>query len=209
MTAGLVLPASFYQRPVIEVARNLLGKRLVRIINNQRISGLIFETEAYDGEQDQACHARSGRTNRNSVMYGEAGRAYVYFTYGMHWMLNCVCGPVGYPAAVLIRALIPLEGLDVIAIHREGIAEKDWCSGPARLTRALAISRECNNLDLTDAKGGLFIEDHLQIPGEQIMSTPRIGIQFAGEPWVSLPWRFVVKASFRLTTRESNESTRY
>ncbi len=203
MTEGSPLPVSFYQRPVIEVARDLLGKKLVRRLNDMKISGIICETEAYDGEQDQACHARSGKTNRNSVMYGRAGRAYVYFTYGMHWMLNCVCGPETYPAAVLIRALIPLEGLELIAQHREGIAEKDWCSGPARLTRALAIDKDCNDTDLTTVDGGLYIQDHLTISDEHINRTPRIGIQYAGEPWISLPWRFVLKDSSSLVKRES------
>ena len=92
-----------------QVARDLLGQRLVRLLNGQRVSGLILEAEAYDGESDLACHARSGRTERNSMMYGDAGHAYIYFTYGMHWMLNCVCGPAGYPAAVLLRAILPLE----------------------------------------------------------------------------------------------------
>jgi len=195
LTAQSPLPASFYKRPVTTVARELLGKKLVRLLNHRRISGMICETEAYDGEQDQACHARSGRTQRNAVMYGNPGHAYVYFTYGMHWMLNCVCGPVDYPAAVLVRALIPLEGLDLIASHREGIAEKDWCSGPARLTRALCIDRQFNGSDLTVKNSELFIEDFRQISDDLVQTTPRIGIQYAGEPWVSLPWRFLIQNS--------------
>lgn len=201
MTLQSALPASFYQRPVIAIARDLLGKKLVRILDNRRVSGVICETEAYDGEQDQACHARSGRTQRNTVMYGNPGHAYVYFTYGMHWMLNCVCGPVDYPAAVLIRALIPLEGLDMIASRREGIEEKNWCSGPARLTRALSIDRQFNGCDLTNDKNELFIEDYRQIPDEHIQATPRIGIQYAGEPWVSLPWRFLIQNFERIGMR--------
>jgi DNA-3-methyladenine glycosylase len=188
-----IVPAGFYQRPVLEVARELLGKRLVRQVEGARISGWICETEAYDGESDRACHARSGRTTRNSVMYGEAGRAYVYFTYGMHWMLNCVCGPEGYPAAVLVRALVPVEGLDFIARQRVGIARKDWCSGPARLTRAFSINRECNGASLTETTGNLYIEEGIAVPENQVARTPRIGIQYAGEPWVSNPWRFVVQ----------------
>jgi len=195
-----ILPASFYERPVVEVARNLLGKKLVRMINGRRTSGMICETEAYDGETDQACHARAGRTNRNSVMYGKAGQAYVYFTYGMHWMLNCVCGPIGYPAAVLIRSLIPLEGLEIIAGRRAGIRQADWCSGPARLTRALSIDRECNGLDLTVAQNGLFLETNMDIPDRHVKSTPRIGIQYAGEPWVSLPWRFIIQDHSQIST---------
>jgi DNA-3-methyladenine glycosylase len=195
-----ILPASFYERPVVEVARDLLGKKLVRIIDGRRVAGMICETEAYDGETDQACHARVGRTNRNSVMYGKAGQAYVYFTYGMHWMLNCVCGPLGYPAAVLIRSLIPLEGLEIIAGRREGIRQADWCSGPARLTRALSIERQCNGLDVTVAQNGLFLETYMNIPDRLVKSTPRIGIQYAGEPWVSLPWRFVIQDHSQIST---------
>jgi DNA-3-methyladenine glycosylase len=206
MSNGDPLPAAFYQRPVIEAARELLGKKLVRTIDGQRISGLICETEAYDGELDQACHAHSGRTVRNSVMYGRAGRAYVYFTYGMHWMLNCVCGPEDYPAAVLIRALIPLEGLDLISRQREGIQQKDWCSGPARLTRALGITKECNDCDLTEVSSGLFIEDYIQIPEDLVKRTPRIGIQYAGEPWVSLPWRFVIPDAAQFALKDNNDS---
>jgi DNA-3-methyladenine glycosylase len=183
----------FYRQPVQEAARDLLGKRLVRQINDQRISGWISETEAYDGETDRACHARSGPTLRNSVMYGEAGRAYVYFTYGMHWMLNCVCGNEGYPAAILIRALVPAEGLEYIASRREGIARKDWCSGPARLTRALSIDKDLNGIPLTDKSSGLYIEEGKAVPENRVTRTPRIGIQYAGEPWVSKPWRYVVQ----------------
>lgn len=193
MSSDGILPASFYLRPVLEVSRDLLGKKLVRLIDGCKISGIVCEVEAYDGENDLACHAHSGKTNRNSVMYGPAGRAYVYFTYGIHWMLNCVCGEEGYPAAVLIRALVPFEGLNVMAKNRKGIKPGDFCSGPARLTRAFAIAKECNNIDLTSAQSGLYLENFQTIPEQAVFRTPRIGIQYAGEPWVSLPWRFVVK----------------
>ena len=198
--AGSIISAAFYQQPVLEVARNLLGKKLVRYLDGKRISGMICEVEAYDGEQDQACHAHSGKTRRNAVMYGPAGRAYVYFTYGMHWMLNCVCGIEGYPAAVLIRAIYPLEGLTTIAILRNGIEPRNWCSGPARLTRALAIEKECNGADLTTSQSGLCLEHFQTIPEEAVEHTPRIGIQYAGEPWVNLPWRFVLSKSFQHST---------
>ncbi len=177
-----------------QAARGLLGQRLVRVVDGQRVSGLILETEAYDGESDQACHARSGRTERNAMMYGAAGHAYVYFTYGMHWMLNCVCGPVGYPAAVLLRAILPLEGLDFIAARRSGIAEKLWCDGPAKLTKALSIDKDQNGADLCSPKDEIFIEKGPEIPEKDVQRTPRIGIQYAGEPWLSQPWRFVVSA---------------
>ncbi|MDK2980459.1 MAG: DNA-3-methyladenine glycosylase [Chloroflexota bacterium] len=177
-----------------QVARELLGQRLVRLVDGQRVAGLILEAEAYDGESDLACHARSGKTERNAMMYGEAGHAYVYFTYGMHWMLNCVCGPAGYPAAVLLRAILPLEGLERIAARRAGIAEKLWCDGPAKLTKALSIDKNQNGADLCAQKDGLFIEKAPQIPEYLVQRTPRIGIDYAGEPWVSQPWRFIASA---------------
>jgi DNA-3-methyladenine glycosylase len=188
------LERDFYLRPVQQVARDLLGQRLVRLVDGQRVSGLILEAEAYDGESDLACHAHSGRTERNAMMYGEAGHAYVYFTYGMHWMLNCVCGSAGYPAAVLIRAILPLEGLEFIASRRAGIAEKLWCDGPAKLTKALSIDKHQNGADLCSQKDAIFIKKGPEIPEEDVRRTARIGIQYAGEPWVSQPWRFVASA---------------
>lgn len=200
MSSDNIITASFYLRPVLEVARDLLGKKLVRLIDGCLVSGMICEVEAYDGEKDQACHARSGKTNRNSIMYGPAGRAYVYFTYGMHWMLNCVCGEEGYPAAVLIRALVPVEGLDIMAKNRKRMKPRDFCNGPARLTQAFAISRECNNIDLTDPQSGLHLENFKTIPELAVSRTPRIGIQYAGEPWINLPWRFVVSEPYQFTS---------
>ena len=194
-----VLDRSFFIRPVQLVARDLLGCRLIRLIGGQRVGGLIIETEAYDGEEDQACHARSGQTARNAVMYAEGGRAYVYFTYGMHWMLNCVAGPAGYPAAALIRAIYPTDGFPFIASRRPGIVQKDWCSGPARLTKALAIDGSCNGADLCSQAGALSIEEGVPMPDNAVTTAPRVGIQYAPEPWRSQPWRFqVATASLRL-----------
>lgn len=178
--------------PVQRVARDLLGQLLVRTIAGERVSGLIIETEAYDGEEDQACHARSGKTRRNSVMYKEGGRAYIYFTYGIHWMLNAVCGQMDYPAAVLIRAILPVENLDFIRKRRAKITEKHWCDGPAKLTKALEIDGSMNGMDLCDAHSGLNILAREALPESIIHTSPRIGIQYAVEPWVSLPWRFFV-----------------
>jgi len=189
-----IIGRDFYLQPVQQAARALLGQRLVRLIDGERAAGIILETEAYDGEADQACHARSGLTERNRVMYGESGYAYVYFTYGMHWMLNCVCAPAGYPAAVLIRAILPVENIAFVQSQREGVIEKRWCDGPAKLTKALEIDRRLNGADLCDTRSGLFIEKGLVIPDEAVQQTPRIGIQYSGEPWVSLPWRYVVSA---------------
>ncbi|MCE1253448.1 MAG: DNA-3-methyladenine glycosylase [Anaerolineae bacterium] len=187
-----VLKAFFYERPVLTVARELIGKRLVRMVDGQRISGLIVEAEAYDGETDLACHARAGRTPRTETMYGPPGRAYVYFTYGMHWMLNCVCAHQGYPAAVLIRAILPLEGTAFISSRRPGRPAKDWCNGPAKLCQALEITGSLNGADLCLPDAELRIEEGLEVPDARVQRTPRIGIDLVPEPWRSQPWRFVV-----------------
>lgn len=192
MKTGIILERDFYLRSVQEAARDLLGQRLVRRIAGERISGIILEAEAYDGEEDLACHAHSGKTERNQIMYERGGLAYVYFTYGMHWMLNAVCGQAGYPSAVLIRAILPSENLEFISSRRQGIQEKHWCDGPAKLTKALAIDGSLNGIDLCEPGGDLTIEGGLDIPDEVVQSTPRIGIQYAGEPWVSKLWRFRV-----------------
>jgi len=175
---------------VIQVARDLLGRRLVRWLDGRRVSGFIVEAEAYDGETDLACHARAGRTPRTEVMYGPPGRAYVYFTYGMHWCLNCVCGPLGYPAAVLLRAIRPVEGLEIIAARRPGRLEAEWCNGPGKLTQALGIDGSLNSADLSAAAGGLWIEAGQPVEEDRVTVGPRVGIQNVPEPWRSQPWRF-------------------
>ena len=153
MPISICLPREFYARPTLSVARELLGMRLVRILEGVRLSGSIIETEAYIGETDLGCHAKAGQTRRNAIMYGPPGHAYVYFTYGMHWMLNAVTEREGFPAAVLLRAILPLEGQEVISLRRQG---RDSL-GPAKLTQALGIDGTSNGVDLTDARGGLWI----------------------------------------------------
>jgi DNA-3-methyladenine glycosylase len=195
MPAPVVLPQNFYLRPVIKVARDLLGKRLVRVIDGRRLSGTIIETEAYNGEEDQACHAHAGFTPRTKIMYGPAGHAYIYFTYGIHWMLNCVTGEVGFPAAVLIRALFPDDGLDIIAAHRPGIPRTGWTNGPAKICQAFHIDKSFNSKPLYNPRELLFLEYHLEFADESIQSSPRIGIDNVPEPWRSIPWRFTVNYS--------------
>lgn len=185
-----ILPRRFYQREVTLVARELLGMRLVRQIGDQRVSGIIVETEAYRGEEDLACHARHGRTPRTEVMYGEAGRAYIYFTYGMHWLLNVVTGDVGFPAAVLLRAVVPVEGIDLIAANRSGRHESQWCNGPAKICQALALTGAMNGVDVTETRSGLWIEEAQPIPDARVVTGTRIGIGSVPEPWKSIPWRF-------------------
>jgi len=186
------LSGDFFARDVLEVAPALLGARLIRRFNGAIVSGIISEVEAYRGEEDLACHARAGRTPRTAVMYGPPGHAYVYFTYGMHWMLNVVCMPAGEPAAVLLRAIRPEAGLDQIAARRAGVAPNHWCDGPAKLCRALAIDGAFNGCDLTDPRSGLWIEAGTNPPAESIHASARIGIDNVPEPWKNKPWRFTV-----------------
>lgn len=188
------LNVDFYNRSALVVARDLLGARLVRVLpDGTRIAGRIVETEAYTGLDDLASHAgRHKRTPRNLPMWKAPGRSYVYFTRGIHWMLNVVVEPEDQPAAVLIRAIDPLEGLDTIGRHRPDSKPLDWTSGPARLTRALAISGALNEADMTTTAAGLWIEDDEAIPDELVRSGPRIGLGKTPEPWFSIPWRWWV-----------------
>lgn len=174
------------------MARNLLGKRLVKIEAGKRIGGVILEAEAYRGEEDLGCHARAGRTPRTEVMYGPPGHAYVYFTYGMHWMLNAVCEEESFPAAVLLRAILPTEGIAVIASRRSPQPQKIWTDGPAKLCQALAIDGGFNGLDLCKPDAQLFIEDADPVPDQAVTSGPRVGLNNVPEPWLSMPWRFKV-----------------
>jgi len=186
------LERDFFLRPVQHVARDLLGQRLIRTIHGERVGGVIIETEAYDGETDQACHAHRGMTERNKVMYQQGGCAYIYFTYGMHWLLNCVTGEAGYPAAVLLRAILPSDGIERIQKNRESVPHRQWCDGPAKLTRALEIDGGLNGIDLCSLESVLLIEKGIQVPDANVTASPRIGINYAAEPWRSIPWRFSV-----------------
>jgi DNA-3-methyladenine glycosylase len=187
------LPRSFYTQPTRQLARALLGCRLVRRWQGQRLSGLIVETEAYLGETDLACHAHVGRTTRNAVMYGRPGLAYVYFTYGMHWMLNVVSEAEDFPAAVLIRALEPLEGLDQMQQHRPVPRPIELCRGPAKLTQALRIDQALNGVDLCNRQGDLWIEAGTPVPNRSVGRGPRVGLFTTPEPWKSKPWRYCIK----------------
>jgi DNA-3-methyladenine glycosylase len=186
MIATTCLPYEFYDRPTLTVARELLGMCLVRLLHGVQLAGMITETEAYIGEDDLGCHARSGRTRRNAVMYGLPGHAYVYFTYGMHWMLNAVTERAGYPAAVLIRAMQPVNGVDIIAARRRG----GDTLGPAKLTQALGVDAAFNGADLCSPDSGLWIEAGATIAETDILTGPRVGLYTVPEPWKSMPWRF-------------------
>jgi DNA-3-methyladenine glycosylase len=189
-----ILQRDFYDRPALEVARDLVGCRLVRSLNGKRMAGLILETEAYQGEDDLGCHASAGMTPRTAVMYSPPGHAYVYFTYGMHWLLNAVTDSEGTPAAVLIRAIYPVEGEDLMAENRAyNAGVSGWTDGPAKLTQALAVDGGLNTVDLCSRASGLWIEDGTPVPDKQIERKPRVGLNSVPEPWRSIPWRFVVE----------------
>jgi DNA-3-methyladenine glycosylase len=183
-----ILPQSFYSRPTLSVARELLGSRLVRILDGVRLAGIITEAEAYVGQDDLGCHAKAGRTKRNAVMFGPPGYAYVYFTYGQHWMLNAVTENEGFPAAVLIRAIDPVEGADVISLRRHG---RDTI-GPAKLTMALGINGGLNGVGLFGPGSGLRIEEGFAVSAGDIITSPRVGLYTVPEPWKSMPWRFQI-----------------
>jgi DNA-3-methyladenine glycosylase len=171
---GVILPALFYARPTLQVARSLLGKYLVRETAAGLREGRIIEVEAYVGPEDRASHASRGRTNRTEVMFGPPGLAYVYMIYGMYHCLNVVTERIDYPAAVLIRAVE----------HEAGLAD-----GPGRVCRVFEIDRQLNYHDLTSGKA-FWIEDRgEQIRRTQIGAFPRIGVDYAG-PWAAKPWRF-------------------
>lgn len=179
----------------ITVARQLLGQRLVRVINRQRLAGTIVEVEAYLGTDDAAAHTYRGRrTARNAAMYLPGGHAYVYFTYGMHHCLNIVCGKANEGVAVLLRAIQPTEGLKQMHRNRPSAKrESDLCSGPAKLTQALAIDRSLNEIDMR-ASGSLFLERlrSRALPPSRILCTPRVGVGYAQE-WADRPLRFLIK----------------
>jgi DNA-3-methyladenine glycosylase len=185
------LTRSFFARPTLEVARDLLGQRLVRVWEGKRLAGIISETEAYIGEKDLACHARFGRTPRSEVMYHAPGHAYVYFTYGMHWMLNVVTEAEDFPAAVLVRAILPTEGVSIMR-ERRGRPDSILTNGPAKVTQALGIDRQLNGHDLCAREAVLFIEKAPPQPSPRISRSPRIGLGNTPEPWLSKKWNFKI-----------------
>ena len=180
---------SFYDRPTLTVARELIGARLVRILDGVKLVGLITETEAYISQKDLACHAKAGITPRTKVMFGEPGHAYVYFTYGNHWMLNAVTEREGFPAAVLIRAIQPIEGAEIMSERRSG---RDTF-GPGKLCQAMGVGKSENGVDLTETTSGLWIEAGTKVPNKSVTIGARVGLNNTPEPWLSKPWRFLVK----------------
>jgi DNA-3-methyladenine glycosylase len=193
MTLTSRLDRKFFNRPTLTVARELLGTRLVRLEGGERTAGIIVEAEAYIGEEDLGCHASAGYTPRTQVMYGLPGHAYVYFTYGMHWMLNFVTEQEAFPAAVLIRGILPTEGVERIATRRSGRPKQEWTNGPGKICSALAINRAQNGADLCALEAELFVEYGVRISDSSVTNTPRVGLNSVPEPWKSVPWRFVAR----------------
>jgi DNA-3-methyladenine glycosylase len=183
MHFGPVLPRAFYDRPAPEVARDLLGKVLV----HGPTAGVIVETEAYLGGDDLAAHSARGITERTRIIFGPPGHAYVYFIYGMYECLNLVCEPEGRPGCVLIRALEPVDGIDLIRSRRPGARKlEDTASGPGKLTIALAITRAQNGADVT--RGNLVVRQPAIRKPVRIETTARVGITKS----VDLPLRFYI-----------------
>ncbi len=198
MSPGLrPLAASHYERDAARVARELLGARLVSDCDGARCVGLIVETEAYPGPHDPASHASEsvGRTARNDPMFGPAGTAYIHLNFGVHWCLNVVVGPADYPAAVLIRALEPLEGIDLMRRRRPGRSDRELTSGPGKLTKALAIGPELQRHPLTEVP--LFIAAGKATPSSEVVRATRIGISKG----VDSPWRFYDRRSAWVSRR--------
>lgn len=176
-----VLPRIYFNRPTVTVARSLIGKYLVRVIDGRILAGKILEVEAYVGPQDKACHASKGRSQRTEVLFGPPGLAYVYLIYGMYHCLNVVTEREEFPSAVLIRA-IEIDG--------------ELIDGPGRLCRALQIDRRLNRVDLTTVESLWFEDRGALVKRGDVEARPRIGVEYAGE-WAKKPWRFRLR---RVTT---------
>jgi DNA-3-methyladenine glycosylase len=189
MRFGRILKRSFYARPTVEVARDLLGK----VVVHGPTAGMIVETEAYPGGDDLASHSARGITPRNRVMFGPPGHAYVYFIYGMYCCLNFICEPDGIAGGVLIRALHPLAGLDIMRSRRPTARKlEDLASGPGKLTLAMAITLQHNGVDVT--RGSLVVRQSQEQPRFEVLVTPRIGISQC----VDAPLRFLVSRETQL-----------
>lgn len=187
------LPREFYTRPnVLKVARDLLGKLLVvPASDGTRVSGIIVEAEAYRGPQDRASHAYGGRrTQRTETMYQTGGAAYIFFVYGMYNQFNVVTNVEDIPHAILVRALEPVEGIELMKLRRAGQSERNLTNGPGKLCIALGIDRSFDRADLLGKK--VWLEEGEKVAGSRIACGPRIGIDYA-EEWVDKPWRFWIR----------------
>ncbi len=192
-----ILPSVFFARDARVVARELLGKYLVRRMNGKIERYRIVETEAYIGPHDKACHAYKGRTKRTEVMFGPAGRWYIYFVYGMHEMLNIVTGPEGYPAAVLIRGVEALPTPH--SKSHSSVLQNTRIDGPGRVTKKLGITRALNGKPASRVSGLWIEEGSERLPARAVKRTPRIGVAYAGE-WAAKLYRYILEPK-RKTSR--------
>ena len=187
------LPKNFYTRNVHTVAKELLGKTFVRRLNNTFLSGKIVEVEAYDGSIDESSHSYAGKTKRNEVMFNGGGFLYVYFTYGMHFCANIVTGKINDGKAILIRAIEPITGIDLMAMNRYNKTETtqkefvNLTNGPAKVCQSFGIARLQNGANLCNDE--IFIIDSPKLNPSKIVTTTRIGIKKS----VDLPWRYYIK----------------
>ena len=181
-----ILARDFYARDTVQVARNLLYKRLVRVRGRNRMEGKIVEVEAYRGSDDPASHAYRGQTLRNAPMFGEPGHAYVYFTYGNHYCLNITTQQARTPGAVLIRAIEPIEGLHAMRRLRPNVPDSNLTNGPGKLTKALGIDKSLNEIDITE-RGPLFVAE-LSRSRFEVERSARVGISQGTDRL----WRFYV-----------------
>jgi DNA-3-methyladenine glycosylase len=195
-----VLPREFYDRPVLEVARDLLGA----VVGHDGVAVRLSEVEAYDGEIDPASHAFRGQTPRNAVMYGPPGHAYVYFTYGMHFCMNLVCGPEGKAAAVLLRAGEVIAGMDHARRLRPGATDRDLARGPARLTKALGVDRALDGVDVTRRDSPLRVLHGDPVRAEAVRHGPRVGVNAAAE----VPWRLWIDGDASVSAYRPHTSRR-
>lgn len=195
----MILPVSFYARPTLDVLEDLIGMVLVRASKEGVISGIIVEAEAYCGEDDPASFAHRGRTKRSEMLYGSPARAFVYLTYGMHHMLNVVTEREDFPAAVLIRAVEPLEGISLMMARRKTDNIRNLCSGPAKLCQALSIDLALNGLSVSSPKSPLFIREgsRKEKKERELLWRPRIGIRLGRERL----WRAYLKDSPFVSTK--------
>ena len=193
----------FFRQDTVELARKLLGMLLVHRTAEGVAAGMIVETEAYVGAVDKACHAYQNRSERTEIMYHNGGVAYVYLIYGMHHCFNVVTGPEGEGNAVLIRALEPVIGIELMCKRRQTDTLQNLCSGPGKVCRALAITKNEYGLDLCAADSPLRLIRYRHVPDAQIAATPRINVAYAEEA-AAWPWRFYVKENPYVSKRDDS-----
>lgn len=200
-----LLPRAFYDRPVLDVARDLLGAYVVHAPAGEGVVAVrLTEVEAYAGGHDPASHGFRGPTPRTTVMFGDGGHAYVYFTYGMHFCVNLVTGPAGQAAAVLLRAGEVVEGADTARARRNDAPDRDLARGPARLTVALGIAREQNGADVTQRSSPLRVLRGTPVDDARVRWGPRVGVSAAAE----LPWRVWVDGEPTVSTYRAHTPRR-